>query len=94
MVSSATLTMAMPQHKNCTTRYWNQCCSGLTEAGLTLNVDRCTFRVPKIKFLVNVMSADGIEADPDNVSAVVNLPIPKNVHEVRVPGMVNHLCKF
>lgn len=50
--------------------------------------------MPKIKFLVNVMSADGIEADPDKVSAVVNLPIPKNVHEVRVPGMVNHLCKF
>lgn len=61
---------------------------------MTLNVDRCTFRVPKIKLLVNVMSADGIEADPDKVSAVVNLPIPKNVHEVRVPGMVNHLCKF
>ena len=94
MVSSATLTMAMPQPKNCTTRYWNKGYSGLTEAGLTLNVDRCTFRVPKIKFLVNVMSTDGKEADQDKVSAVVNLPIPKNVHEVRVPGMVNHLCKF
>ena len=56
MVSSATLTMAMPHPKNCTTRYWNKFYSGLTEVGLTLNVDRCTFRVPKIKFLVNVMS--------------------------------------
>ena len=67
----------------------------LNEAGVTLNVDKCTFRVPKIKFLGNVVSADGIEVDPDKVSAVVNLPVPKNVHEVRVfLGMVNHLSKF
>ena len=67
----------------------------LTEAGVTLNVDKCTSRVPKIKFLGNVVSADGIEVDPDKESAVVNLPVPKNVHEVCVfLGMVNHLSKF
>ena len=27
----------------------------LTNAGVTLNVDKCTFRVPKIKFLGNVV---------------------------------------
>ena len=33
--------------------------------------------------------------DPDKVAAIVNLPAPKNVHEVRVfLGMVNHLSKF
>ena len=67
----------------------------LREAGVTLNNDKCTFRVPKIKFLGNVVSANGIEVDPDKVAAVVNLPAPKNVHEVRVfLGMVNHLSKF
>ena len=67
----------------------------LSEAGVTLNIDKCTFRVPKIKFLGNVVSANGIEVDPDKVAAVVNLPAPKNVHEVRVfLGMVNHLSKF
>ena len=67
----------------------------LSEAGVTLNNDKCTFRVPKIKFLGNVVSANGIEVDPDKVAAVVNLPAPKNVHEVRVfLGMVNHLSKF
>ena len=39
----------------------------LSEAGLTLNIDRRTFRVPKIKFLGNVVSANGIEVVSDKV---------------------------
>ena len=67
----------------------------LSATGVTLNLDKCTFRVPKIKFLGNIVSADGIEADPDKVAAVVNLSTPKNVHEVRMfLGMVNHMGKF
>ena len=55
----------------------------LSAAGVTLDLDKCTFSVPKIKLLGNIVSADGIEADPDKVAAVVNLSTPKNVHEVR-----------
>lgn len=44
----------------------------MIEAGVTLNIDKCTFRVPKIKFLGNVLSAGTIEVDPDKVSAVFN----------------------
>ena len=63
----------------------------LSAAGVTLNVDKCTFSVPRIKFLGNVVRADGIE----EVAAVVNLSAPKNVDEVRVfLGMVNHMGKF
>ena len=66
----------------------------LSEACVTLNNDKCTFRVPEIKFLGN-FSTNGIEVDPDKVAAIVNLPAPKNVHEVRVfLGMVNHQSKF
>ena len=67
----------------------------LTNAGVTLNIDKCTFRVPKATFLGNVVSTNGIEVDPEKVSAVVNLPAPTNVHEARVfLGTVNHLGKF
>ena len=62
---------------------------------LHLTSTSARFGVPKIKFLGNVVSANGIEVDPDKVAAVVNLPAPKNVHEVCVfLGMVNHLSKF
>lgn len=67
----------------------------LTTAGVTLNIEKCVFRATRIKFLGNVVSAHGIEVDPDKVAAVIHLPVPKNVHEVRVfLGMVNHLSKF
>ena len=66
----------------------------LSEAGVALNNDKCTFRVPKINFLGN-FSTNGIEVDPDKIAAVVNLHAPKNVHEVGVfLGMVNHQSKF
>ena len=35
----------------------------LSEAGVTLKIDKSTFRVPKIKFLGNINSANGIEVD-------------------------------
>ena len=66
----------------------------LSEAGVALNNDKCTFRVPKMNFLGNV-STNGIEVDPDRVAAVVNLHALKNVHEVGVfLGMVTHQTKF
>ena len=67
----------------------------LTIAGVTLNIEKCVFRATRITFLGNVVSAHGIEMDPDKVAAVIDLPVPKNVHEVRVfLGMVNHMSKF
>lgn len=67
----------------------------LSVAAVTLKLDRCTLTVPKIKFLGNVVSADGIEVDPDKVAAVVNLSAPKDVQEVRVfLGVVSHMGKF
>ena len=36
----------------------------LSEASVTLNINKCTFRVPKIKFLGNDVSVNGIEVVP------------------------------
>ena len=67
----------------------------LAATGVTLNVDKCTFSAPKIKLLENVVSANGIEADPDKITAIVNFPAPSNVHDVLIfLGMVNHMGKF
>ena len=67
----------------------------LSAAGVRLNVDKCIFSAPKIKILGNVVSANGIEADPEKTTAIVNLPAPSNIHEVRTfLGMVNHVGKF
>ena len=46
----------------------------LSAAGVTFNVDKCIFSAPKLKLLGNVVSANGIEADPDKITAIINLP--------------------
>ena len=67
----------------------------LQEAGITLNRDKCEFGKTRIKFLGYIISADGIEVDPDKVNAIKKLPDPENVGDVRrLLGMVNQLGKF
>ena len=68
---------------------------GLIEAGMTLNLDKCQFSADRVKFLGHVISSSGIEADPEKLQAIADLPPPQNVQEVRTfLGMVNQLSKF
>ena len=67
----------------------------LSTAGVTLNSAKCEFNTKQIKFLGHIISPEGIRPDPEKVSAVTDMPPPKNVPEVRTfLGMVNHLGKF
>ena len=65
------------------------------ESNITLNLDKCEFSKSEVKVLGNIVSANGISPDPEKVEAIVNLPAPKNIREVRsFLRMVNHLSKF
>ena len=47
-------------------------------------------------FLGNVVSANGIEVDPEKVAAVVNLHTPKNFHKLcvlRIGKPPKQVCK-
>ena len=67
----------------------------LVEAGVTLNLNKCRFSTDRVKFLGHVISFSGIEADPDKLQAIADLPPPQNVQEVRTfLGMVNQLSTF
>ena len=62
---------------------------------MTLNLDKCQFSTDRVKFLGHVISFSGIEADPEKLQAIADLPPPQNVQEVRTfLGMVNQLSKF
>ena len=64
-------------------------------AGVTLNPAKCEFQKKKLKFLGHLIDEHGIRADPDKVSAIVNMQPPTNVPEMRrFMGMVNQLGKF
>ncbi|KAM7281966.1 uncharacterized protein ISCGN_002124 [Ixodes scapularis] len=67
----------------------------LSSAGLTLNEDKCVFRVRSIKFLGHQVDSDGVRPDETIVNAVKEMPIPTSKQEVkRIMGMATYLGRF
>ena len=67
----------------------------IKKAGATLNKDKCQFGKERIEFLGHVIDANGISADPNKLSALVEMKKPENITELRrFMGMANQLGKF
>ena len=54
----------------------------LKRSGLTLNGDKCQFRLPKLTFFGHELSSHGIAPSEEKIAAVVNARVPRNVSEV------------
>jgi hypothetical protein len=67
------------EHVECLTKVFNR----LHEAGLKLKPSECRLFQQRVTFLVNVVSAAGIEPDPEKIEAVRTWPCPRNLTEVR-----------
>lgn len=69
--------------------------SSLSKAGVTLNAEKCEFSKTEVHFLGHVVNAEGISVSPNKVKAILDMPEPSNVSELRTyMGMVNQLGKF
>ena len=55
----------------------------LRSANLKLKPSKCKLFQLKVKFLGSVVSAEGIEPDPDKLIAVADWPVPENLTELR-----------
>ena len=67
----------------------------IEDAGVTLNKEKCAFKKPSVKFLGQIISKDGIQADPEKTQAIREMEVPQSVTEMRrFLGMVNQLGKF
>ena len=55
----------------------------LQENGLTINLQKCQFRVPTMLFFGHVFSENGLSPDPKKVEALQRVAPPTNVAEVR-----------
>ena len=65
------------------------------EVNLKLNSAKCKLGVPELTFLGDVVSAEGLKADPEKVRAIDEMEKPQNVKELqRFLGMVNYLSRF
>lgn len=67
----------------------------LVNAGLTLNRDKCCFCKPELCYLGYVVNHDGLLVDPRKVEAILQIPTPASVSEVRrIVGMASWYRRF
>ena len=67
----------------------------LTEAGLRLNREKCSFLLKRIEYLGYIIDAQGLHPTEEKVKAIKNAPQPKNVTELRsFLGLLNYYSKF
>lgn len=65
------------------------------KANLKLNKKKCIFGVTSIKFMGDILSSEGLKADPDKVKAIKGLAAPSTKTELQsFLGMVNYLGRF
>jgi len=62
---------------------------------MRLNPEKCVFGVPIGKFLGFMLTARGIEANPDKCTAIAEMRSPKNLKEIqRLVGHLMSLARF
>jgi len=71
------------------------CFKTLNEYGMKLNPAKCTFGVTSGEFLGYIVTQRGIKANPKHITAILDLPRPKNTREVqRLTGRIAALNRF
>ncbi|XP_064475629.1 uncharacterized protein K02A2.6-like [Ornithodoros turicata] len=67
----------------------------LSDAGITLNEEKCQFTRTRIHFLGHVLDERGIYVDPEKTEAIRKMRAPESASELRsLFGMLTHLMKF
>lgn len=73
----------------------NEVLTCLANAGLQLNTKKCRFASKTIKVLGHVVSKEGIQPDPDKITAVLNFPRPLQQKALRsFLGLASYFRRF
>ncbi|XP_058456713.1 uncharacterized protein K02A2.6-like [Malaya genurostris] len=76
-------------------RTLNALFSRLQQFGFRLRLEKCNFGQSSIKFIGHIIDAKGIRPDPAKISAIVQMPCPTDVSQIRsFLGAVNFYGKF
>ncbi|XP_040164705.1 uncharacterized protein K02A2.6-like [Anopheles arabiensis] len=67
----------------------------IKEYGFTIRAEKCSFKMPRIEYLGFVIDRQGLRPNPAKIDAILKMPAPTNVSEVRsFLGTVNYYGKF
>nr|CAD2199217.1 unnamed protein product [Meloidogyne enterolobii] len=68
---------------------------GIQKYGLKIQLEKCNFFKPELKFLGHIVSAEGIKPDPKKKGIIQKLPRSQNIKELKsVMGTINYYSKF
>ena len=69
--------------------------SRLENHGFQLKLEKCELLLTCIEYLGHIITSDGIKPVPSKVEAIVKVPKPVNVQELRsFLGLINYYGKF
>ena len=63
----------------------------MLEFGLKLSPEKCEFFMDSVKYLGHLVSAQGIQTDPDKIKAVAEIPSPTDPQKIK---QFLGLCSF
>ena len=67
----------------------------LAAAGLTLNLQKCSFLLDCIEYLGHLIDAQGLHPTQEKITAVTKAPRPQNVSQLRsFIGLLTYYSKF
>lgn len=73
----------------------NEVAKRLADANLTINIKKCQFFKPSLKYLGFIVDKDGLRTNPEKVEAMVNYPVPSTATEIkRFVGMCSWYRRF
>ena len=72
----------LPQSKSMI-EFYTQVLERTKERNVRFNFSKLQLRVPQVKYLGIIITADGMKLDPDKVKALVDIPIPTDKPDVR-----------
>ena len=65
------------------------------EQNITLDKDKMQLKKSEVRFLGHLLTANGVQADPEKIRAITEMPKPTDVKGVqRFLGLINYLSKF
>ena len=65
------------------------------ERNIKLNEEKAAIKQTEIPFIEHLITKDGVLPNNDRISAILNMPDPKDIHDVkRLCGMIQYMAKF
>ena len=65
------------------------------QKGVRLKKDKMKFKQQKDAYMGHIITSEGLEADPNNIKVILNIPIPTDKEAIqRLVGMTNYIQRF